>query len=175
MLPTWLLVSTRAVHIVAGVAWAGSLFFFVFMVEPSSRALGPAAAPFMQELIGKRKVVHVILWSAGITIAAGGLLYWHDWQAVGSLSDWVGSGFGLGLTVGGIAALSAFLIGIFGTRPYVARLMALGKRAAEGGGPPPPELQQQIAMVQTRLRILARTGLALLTFTIIAMSTARYW
>lgn len=164
----------RVIHIGAGVAWVGSLFMFVFFIEPTSRTLGPAAAPFMQELIGKRKVIRTILWSGTITIAAGLVLYVRDLQAVGSSSVFLGTRFGLSLTLGGIAAIIAFGIGMFGTRPAVSELMALGREVAASGAPPEADVAAKIGALQARLRILARTGLALLTLAVIGMAAARY-
>jgi hypothetical protein len=77
------LIVFRIVHIMAGVAWAGSVFLFVVFVQPTSAAIGPAAGPFMQELLGRRKVVNGMLWLAAFTIGGGVFLYWHDWQAFG--------------------------------------------------------------------------------------------
>ncbi len=164
----------RIVHIAAGVAWGGAVFLFVVFVQPSAAALGPAAAPFMAELLGKRKLVDWILLVATITIAGGLFLYWHDWHDYGSFGDWVGLTYGLVLTVGALAAIVAFLIGLFGTRPGVTRLMALGRQAAEAGGPT-PELAAEIQRLQARLKVLARTSLAFLAIAVIAMATARYW
>src|SRR2546428_6559468 len=149
----------RLIHIAAGVAWAGSVFLFVLFVQPSAAAIAPAGAPFMAELLGKRKLVDRILGLAAATIVGGLFLYWKDWHDYGSLSNWVGSGFGLGLTVGAISAIVAFLIGLLGTRPGVERLMAMARQAA-AGGPPSPELGAEIARVQERLKVLARSNLA---------------
>jgi len=161
----------RIVHILAGVAWGGSLVLFVNFVQPSAAAIGPAAAPFMGELLGKRRLINAILGMAVVTIAGGLFLYWHDWHLYGSFGDWVGSRFGLVLTIGAIAAIAAFLLGLFGSRPRAARVMVLSRQAAEAGGPPPPELVQ----LQGQLKMLARASLALVVLSILAMSTARYW
>jgi uncharacterized membrane protein len=165
----------RFLHILAGTAWAGSVYMLVVFVQPSAAAIGPASAPFMRELLGRRRLIRALLGLAATTITAGAFLYWHDWQAVGSFGDWIGTGFGLGLTIGAIAAILAFLIGLFGTRPNVDRLLELAGRAAESGSPPPDDLAGQIAALQTRLRALARTTLALIAIAVLAMATARSW
>ena len=169
------LIAFRTLHIVAGVAWGGAVFLFVVFVQPSAAAIGPAAGPFMQELLGRRKLVNKILWLAAITIVGGLFLYWHNWQVVGSLGDWVGTRFGLGLTIGSVGAIVAFLIGLFGTKPGVDRLMALGRQGAAAGGAAPPELVLEIQRTQARLRVLARTNLAFVTLAVLTMATARYW
>src|SRR5713226_5981083 len=111
----------RLIHIAAGVAWAGSVFLFVVFVQPSAAAIAPAGAPFMGELLGKRRLVDRILGLAAATIVGGLFLYWKDWHLYGSFGNWVGSRLGLGLTIGAISAIVAFLIGLVGTRPGVER------------------------------------------------------
>jgi len=169
------LIVFRILHIVAGVAWAGSVFLFVVFVQPSAASIGPAAGPFMQELLGRRRLINKILWLGAFAIVGGLFLYWYNWQAVGSLGDWVGTRFGLGLTIGSVAAIVAFAIGLLGTKPGVDRLMALLPQAAAAGGAPPPGLVQQIQLMQARLRVLARTNLAFVTLAVLTMATARYW
>jgi len=110
-----------------------------------------------------------------ITIAGGAVLYWRDWDAAGSFGDWVGSRFGGVLTVGAVAAIAAFLIGLLGTRPDVQRLLALGREIASAEGPPAPELAAELQRLQARLKVLGRTILALITIAVLAMATARYW
>ena len=51
----------RTLHIMAGVAWGGSAFLFTVFIEPAAAKLGPAAGPFMEETIGRRKVPEIVL------------------------------------------------------------------------------------------------------------------
>src|SRR3990172_9088936 len=108
-------------------------------------------------------------------IAAGFFLYWKDWHDYAGLGDFVSSRYGFALTLGAAAAIGAFLIGLFGTRPNVARLLALAARAATSGGGPPPGAAQEIPEGQARLKMLARTALALIFVAVLLMATARYW
>ncbi len=164
----------RIVHILAGVLWVGSVFLFVVYVQPSVAAIAPAGAPFMAELLGKRRLVDRII-ALGTTAVAGGLfLYWHDWHAYGSFGTWIGSAFGATLTVGMVASLLALAFGVFVTRPNVQRLLGLGRQVAESGGPPSPDVAAQIAEIQARLKVFARISLGLLVLAVLAMSTARY-
>jgi hypothetical protein len=172
---SWYLIVFRLIHIVAGTAWAGSVFLFVFFLQPSAAAIGPAAAPMMGELLARRRLVTVLLWLAGTTIVAGGFLYWHSWDAAGSLGDWIGTRYGLGLTIGAIAAIGAFAIGFFGTRPTVNRMLALSRTAAASEGPPPPEVAAEIGEIQGKLKLYARSALALIGIAVLTMATARYW
>jgi hypothetical protein len=165
----------RILHIAAGVAWAGSVFLFVVAIQPSAAAIGPAAGPFMMELLAKRKLVSLLLSLAGTTIVAGLFLYWRIWHDSGDLGDFVTSKYGFSLTLGAVAAIVAFLIGLFGTRPNVARLLELAARAAASEGGPPPEVAQEVGKVQVRLKMLARASLAFIAVAVLTMATARYW
>lgn len=165
----------RTVHIVGAIAWGGAIFLMVFFLQPTAKSVGPAAGPFMRELLGTRKLGTVILWIAGSTIVGGAFLYWHDWQLFGSLGDFVGSGFGLGLTIGSVSAIVAFLVGLLGTKPTIDRMLALGGQMAAAGDPPPAELVQELQRTQARARMLAKTNLTFVALAAVTMATARYW
>src|SRR3712207_2949537 len=108
-------VALRIVHILAGVFWVGSVaFMFVFLV-PTTRALGPKAAPVMAHLNVKLRLSRVILGSGVVTVLAGLILYWRD--SSGFDPDWILSPFGLGLTVGGLAGIAGLAIGATVIRP----------------------------------------------------------
>ena len=165
----------RLVHIAAGVAWAGSVFLFVILIQPSAAAIGPAAGPFMMELLGKRKLVAWLLSLAGTTVVAGLFLYWRDAGGLAGLDGFASTRFGLALTLGSVAAIVAFGIGLFGTRPNAARLLELARAAAASEGGPPPQVAQEIPRVQARLKTLARIALFFIALAVFAMATARYW
>lgn len=169
------LVVFRIVHVMAAIAWGGSMVLLVVFVQPTAQAVGPAGAAFMRELLGRRRLVNAILGMAATTIVGGAFLYWHDWQAVGSLGDWLGTSFGTWLTAGAVVAIAAFLIGLFGTRPAVGRVLALGARIAQAGDEPPADLVRELHGLQLRLRRLARTGLGLVAIASFCMATARVW
>jgi hypothetical protein len=169
------LIVFRIVHVIAAIMWGGAVFLFVMFVQPSAAATAPASAPFMRELLAKRRVTDVLVTLGATTIVAGGFLYWHDWQVTGSFGDWVSSTFGLWMTIGAVAALLAFGIGVTVTRPNVKRMLALGGQIAQAGGEPAPELARAMQATQARLRRAARTSLALIGVAAFAMATARYW
>jgi hypothetical protein len=164
----------RLLHIVAGVFWVGSVFMLVWFIQPSATAIAPAGAPFMAELLGKRRLVDRIILLGLVTVTAGLVMYWKDWHDAAGFGDWVGSSFGLALTIGGLCAIAALLFGIFVTRPGVVRMLMLGRQAAEAGGPPSPEVVAEIGAIQQRLKVFARLGFALLVVAVLLMSTGRY-
>jgi uncharacterized membrane protein len=169
------LVTFRIVHVVGAIAWGGAIFVMVFFLQPSAKSVGPAAGPFMRELLGRRRVVTVVLWIAFVTIVGGAFLYWRDWHLYPSLGDFVESRFGLSLTIGSVSAIVAFLIGLFGTRPAVQRTLALGAQLAQADDPPPPGLAEELGSTQARARTLAKTNLAFVALAALAMATARAW
>ena len=164
----------RLLHIGSGVAWAGSVFLFVVLIQPSAAGIGPAAGPFMMELLGRRKLVSWLLSLGGVTVLAGLVLYWRDADGLAGLGAFLGTPFGIVLTIGALCAIAAFFIGLFGTRPNAARLLELSARMAAPGGPS-PEIGREIASVQERLTMLARVAFALIVVAVFAMATARYW
>jgi uncharacterized membrane protein len=171
---SWYMVVFRIVHILAGVVWAGSVFLFVVFVQPSSAAIAPAGAPFMAELLGKRRLVDRLIGAGLITVVGGSFLYWHDWHEYASFGDWIGSAFGVTLTIGALAAIAALTIGLAVTRPNVMRFLALGREVAESGGPPSPVVAAEMGKIQARLKVFARVSLGLLAIAVLAMATARY-
>ena len=169
------LIVFRILHVMAAVAWGGSVFLLVLFIQPAAKAVGPAAGPFMRELLSTRRLIDWILRLAGITVLAGAFLYWHDWQVTGSLGDFLGTSFGLWLTIGAVSALVAMGIGAFATKPTVARSLEVGGRIASAGDQPPPELLQELQALQARGRTLAKWSLFFIAIAAFAMSTARYW
>jgi len=164
----------RIVHVLSGIAWGGSVFLFVVFVQPTVAAIAPAGAPFMAELLGKRRLVNVLIGLGSATVIGGLFLYWHDWHASGSFGTWIGTRFGATLTVGAVAAIVALAVGIFGTRPNVTRVLAMGRQVAQSGGPPTPEVAAEIARTQTRLKILGRISFGFIAVAALAMALARY-
>src|SRR5438093_4734316 len=105
------------VHILAGIAWGGSVYLLVMYVQPSAAAIAPAGAPLMTELLGKRRLVDGLIGLGSATVIGGLFLYWHDWHLYGGFSNWIDSRFGGAITVGAISAILALGFGVFGTRP----------------------------------------------------------
>ena len=165
----------RILHVMAAIAWGGSVFFLVLFIQPTAKTVGPAGAPFMRELLSTRRLIDWILRLAGITVVAGGFLYWHDWEITGSLGDFLGTAFGLWLTIGAVSAILAMGLGAFATKPTIAKSLEVGGRIAQAGEQPPPELLQELQTLQARGRMLAKWNLAFITIAAFAMSTARYW
>ena len=166
----WLRIALRVVHIAAGIFWVGSSAFLHFYVEPTVHALGPQGGPFMRHMTETRKLPVFISISGVLTILAGVALYWDN--SNGFDPDWITSGPGLGFTVGAIAAILAFVIGVAVVRPRVVRMGALG--GAMGSGTPSPEQIQEMGALQRSLRSISTVNIVLLAIAVVAMAVARY-
>lgn len=166
-----LMIAMRLVHIVLGVFWAGTLFFFVTFLEPSLRAAGPGGAPVMQGLI-KRGYLNILPTIAGLTILSGLVLYWR--LSGGLTPGWITSSYGFSLTLGGVASIVAFTIGVFVMRRAALRIVALAGQAQSGGGAESEQIMEEIQALRVRARVSARWVAALLAVAVAAMAVARY-
>ncbi|HET7234944.1 MAG TPA: hypothetical protein VFK59_00760 [Actinomycetota bacterium] len=169
------LIVFRVLHILFAIAWGGTVFLLVFFLQPTAKAVGPAAGPFMRELLGVRRLTDWVLRIAWVAIIAGGFLYWHDLDQYPSFGDFLESAFGLWLTIGAVLALIAVGIGMFATAPTLKRMLAVGGQVAQAGDAPPPELVKELGALQARGRTLAKWNFTLVSLAAFAMSTARYW
>ena len=137
--------------------------------------MGPSALPLLTAAIKKRKVAKVITVLGVITVLAGWILWLRNLDLYGSLGDWVTSGFGLRLTIGGLLATISAYFGAVGVGRGVERLVDLGNEVAGSGGPPTPEQQAQLDEVGSSLEHHGKIDLVLLLLAVTAMATARYW
>jgi uncharacterized membrane protein len=165
----------RFLHIVAGTLWVGSAFLFSGFIGPSAAEVGPGAGPLLTALVKKRRLPTVIEALSGITVLAGWILWLRDMDLYGGLGDWLGSRFGLVLTVGAVLATIAFVIGLMGIAPNVEKLVDLGGEIAAGGGQPTPEQGAKMGRTQKALETASKVDLVLLLLAVSAMATARYW
>lgn len=165
----------RFLHILSGALWVGSAFLFVAFIGPSAADVGPAAGPLLSAAVKKRKVVKVITALGGITVLAGWILWLRDMNAYGGLGDWLGSNFGVGITVGAVLATIAAFEGAILVGGNVERLVDLGDEIAASGVPPSAEQQQRLEAIGHHLEVHGKIDIVLLVLAVTAMATARYW
>jgi uncharacterized membrane protein len=163
----------RIVHIFAGVLWVGSAVSYFFFVEPSVKGLGMSGPKFMQEFIERRQYPLYMNIVSALTIVAGALLYWNT--SGGLQLVWLKTGAGLGFTIGALVALVVYLIGFFMIRPRAGQLGALGKQIGMSGGTPNAEQVTSLQQLDHEMRSIERIDVILLTISLLAMATARYW
>ena len=165
----------RLIHILAGMVWLGSATLVVLFLAPAAAEVGPAAGPLVANLVLKRRVTRFVVGSGGVTVLAGAVLYWEDARRYGSLGAFVGSDFGVALTIGAVAALAALTVGAAIVAPGMERGVRMAGDLARPEGPPAPEQTERLLALQARTRRASRTAVALIAIAAAAMSTARYW
>ena len=165
----------RLLHIVAGALWVGSAFLFAGFIGPSAAEVAPTAGPLFHVVVKKRRVAKVIMGLSVVTVVVGWIMWLRNMNQYGSLGDWVGSDFGLILTIGGVLATVAAFEGYFGVGRNVERQVDLSDEIAASGNPPSPEQQSQMARLGAELEKHGKIDLLLLLLALSAMATARYW
>jgi uncharacterized membrane protein len=170
-----LMLVLRLFHIVAGALWFGASFLFVGFVGPSAAETAPGSGPFLSAAIKKRRVATVIATLAITTVIAGWLMWIRDAMLYESVMAFVGSRFGLALTIGGILATAAAYTGIMGIGRNVERLVDIGDTVRASGGPPTDEQATRIAHLGAEIKKHGQIDIVLLFLAVIAMATARYW
>lgn len=165
------LILLRLVHILAGIFWAGGAVISAALLVPAVRALGPDGAKFMQQFIGKQKFSVYMSIGAILTVVAGSLLFWRD--SNGLQAAWIFGPTGLMLTIGALAGIAGFLIGLLVSGPTATQVETLGKAMQTAGGPPKPEQIAAMQKLQMRLGQAGIWGALLLVVSSAAMAIAR--
>lgn len=168
----WYVLVLRVLHIGAGIFWVGAAFTFFAFIEPTAGELGPDSQKFMDGIVNKRRFPIVIMMASGLTIVAGLLLYLRD--SGGLRAEWITSGTGLTFTIGGLAAIIAFLIGLLVIKPSVERLGVLGSGIAQAGRAPTEAELTELHAIEGRMKLSGRIDIVLLAVAALAMATARY-
>jgi uncharacterized membrane protein len=78
-----LLLLLRILHVGAGVFWVGAFMLLARYVIPATQAAGPAAGPFMQQLMTRTKLPAALVGAAVLTILSGFALYGRNIMAGG--------------------------------------------------------------------------------------------
>lgn len=166
-----LLIILRLLHIVAGVFWAGSLFFMVSFMLPTAREAGPAGAPFMLRF-ARSSFVSAATGAGVVTVLAGIALMWVVSGQMGP--GWFGSKMGITLSIGGLAAIIALGYGLLRQRPRMLRMGAIAEAIAASGGGPTDAQQGELASLQPEVVQGARLVAWLLAVSVVCMAVARY-
>jgi uncharacterized membrane protein len=168
-----MMIVLRLIHILTGVFWAGTVFFFASFLLPSMRdAGGPAAGAISKQLIVVRKYPRAIMMIAILTILSGFGLYGLDVSR--SAGAFARSRSGMVFGLGGLAALLTIIIGMVIMTPTANKLSALGAAIQAGGKPPTAEQAAEQAALQKRMGMGTQIGAALLFICVVCMAIGRY-
>jgi uncharacterized membrane protein len=166
------LIAFRIVHVGAAMLWFGGAIIGSFFLQPTAKALGTAGQPFMVHLMKRRGLGHFFPIVAALTVLAGAVLYWHD--SGGLQAAWITSPSGLAFTVGGLAAVVAFVGGLILIGPSIAEQAAIQAELAAGDGVATAEQARRLARAEGRMRLSNRLDLPLLILAALMMAVARY-
>lgn len=162
----------RLVHILSGVFWVGGILIFARFVFPAARALGPAAGPFMDQVVRVRKLPYALISAGSLTVLSGFALYWHD--SLGFRSEWVRTPTAMVFGTGAVLAIVALAIGLIVNAPAARRLSGLAEEIQAQGGAPKPEQQAEIQRLQKRIGVVMPVVTTLVVLATAAMAVARY-
>ncbi|HEV2112196.1 MAG TPA: hypothetical protein VGT99_12635 [Gammaproteobacteria bacterium] len=152
--PTLILVA-RAIHILAGVYWAGAMFVFAGSLLPAMRKGAPALVPVMKQIGMRTGIAGLLTVLAGIYLFAA--LHSQDESLGGKL-----------LGIGAVAAVLAFLIALLVNMPA-------GRKLAKLHASPPAKDQERVAAaLQARVVLGARLIAGLLGIAVLCMAVFRY-
>jgi uncharacterized membrane protein len=169
---TFLYLTARALHVLLGAIWVGTVFFFAYFLAPSMAEAGPDAAKVMAGLV-KRRFLNVLPVIALTAIALGLWLYWRFTGGFDPAQS--GTPGAMVFGAGGVLAIVAIHIGLLGMRRNTVRAMQKAKDAAampDGAEKSRTLLQAQ--ELRTRAATAGRITAALLIVTTILMALGHY-
>ena len=165
-----IMVVLRLIHIFAGAYWFGAGMMMLLVAEPFAKAVGAEGERFIGRLLGQSRYSPLMGVAALLVTLSGLLLYWRD--SGGLQAVWIATGAGIALTIGGLAGIAAWLVGILVHAPVGARLAAIAKELR--GGPPTPVQAQEIRALQSRLAQASTWSAVLMIVALGGMALARY-
>jgi uncharacterized membrane protein len=167
------LLGLRFVHIVASMCWAGGGFIFFLFVDPTAKALAPTGMQFVQYMVTKRRFSIFMVISSTLTVLTGALLIWQ--LAGGQLLSYMKTGPGLGFTLGSIAGIVVYFVGMFGVNPRAVKLAKIGEAIKAAGGPPTPAQGAELHRLDKEMSVLSLADFILVAISLGLMASARYW
>lgn len=166
-----LIIILRIIHIFSGVFWVGVSFFNIGFLQPAVRATGAEGQAVMRHLSQKTRLLTTTYTAATLNMLSGLILYGI---LSGLQGSFVTSGYGLSLTIGGLAGLIAWVIAIVVVRGIFDRMQAIGRNIQAQGGPPSPEQAAEMQALGARLVKVGQAALVFMTIALLGMSMGQY-
>lgn len=166
-----LMIVLRIIHIFSGIFWVGVSVFNIGFLQPTVQATDGEGQKVMQYLTSQTRFTTTVYTTATLSLISGWLMYWRLFEfRLAALA----SGYGLMLTIGGIAGTLAWIIAMFVIRRIISDMGAVGAAIRTQGTPPSPEQSSQMQALGARMTTMGQWGVALMTLAVLGMSTARY-
>ena len=166
-----LIMILRVIHIFSGVFWVGFGFFNIAFLQPTVQATGAEGQKTMQHLTQKTRLLSTVYATATLTMLSGLLMYWI---LSGFRLSFLRSGYGLVLTVGGIAGVIAWIFAVVMIRGIFDQMQTIGQEIQAQGSPPTPEQATRMQALVARLGKLGQVALVFLVIALLGMATAQY-
>ncbi|MGD2162789.1 MAG: hypothetical protein PVI81_08030 [Anaerolineales bacterium] len=161
----------RIIHIFSGIFWVGVSFFNIGFLQPTVQATGGEGQSVMQYLTSRTRFTITVYTAATLTLLSGWIMYWSLFKfRLAALA----SGYGLMLTIGGIAGTIAWVIALVFIRAVLSDMGAIGQAIKTQGGPPNDEQAAQLQALSARMVSLGQWGVVLMVIAVLGMSTAQY-
>ena len=157
------------IRIVFGAVWVGTAFFIVLFFEVTIRAAGPAGGMVMARLSLTNSPMGMGLSSIAF-VAAGLLMYLDD--SGGFQVNWISTPAGIALTLGTMASVLAFVVGLAVQTPCATRMSALQKEIQATVGSPTPSQLLELNHLQQGIINASRWGAVLLMVSVLGMAIA---
>ncbi len=167
------LVLLRLIHICTGAFWAGGTIYVALFVLPAVKALGPDGGKFMGQLTKTRKLPVFMNVVSSLNIITGLRLLMILTDNFKN-SAWFSTHYGICISIGMVAALGAFSIGFFSSRPTTNKVNAIAASIAAAGGPPSPEQAAQLGALRAKMAKSLVIMAWHLAAALIFMSLAKY-
>ena len=166
-----LMVVLRFIHIVLGVLWVGGVFALSAIIVPGMQQLGLPLDGLMRTL-NHKKFSQIMMAFGGLNVLAGLTMMYL--LSRGNEQAFYQSHFGRTLSLGGLSAILALVIGASVSRPAMekaGKLQAhLKNNPAKGDDP----RLAQLAALQRRVVSVSKVIIGLLLFAVTCMAVARY-
>ena len=166
----YVIISLRVLHVACGILWAGAAALYLFLLVPNAKSDEEAGQKFMKNLGPRFGLMMRVVTT--ITVLSGGLLYA---RFLSGGMDWIWTtGPGLGFTIGALAAVISYVMGVAIFGPTQDKIAALDSLMSGAGGPPKPEQAAEMDRLQAYLMKNYRIDFVLLAVSVTAMAVARY-
>jgi uncharacterized membrane protein len=156
-------------HVFFAILWAGGAITAGFFIIPAVLESGPAGGSVMGGVVRRR--FPIIMTASGVVVVLTGLrLYMMRFSL-----DWLGTTHGILLSIGVLAGLAAFVIGVLAQKPTVDKMGALGAKLAAAGAPPSPEDAAEMERLRSRLGKLGRVLAWHMIIAAVLMAGSQLW
>ena len=163
----------RVIHVFASSLWVGAAALYLFYINPSVKATAPGGRQFLQYFITRQNYPKFMGIVATLTVLSGAGLYWRD--IGGGLTSWIFTGPGIGFTIGSVAGIAVYFLGMVAISPRGERIGQLGAQMEAAGGPPTQEQISEMEKLEKEMHTLEWVDFILLAIALVTMATARYW